>query len=54
MKTIIKMLKPWIKTILIAQMKSNEDKILTAIFTKDQRENSAIGRTARADCYCSL
>ena len=34
MKTIFKMLKPWIKSILIAQMKSNEDKIVTIILQK--------------------
>jgi hypothetical protein len=34
MKSIIKMLKPWIKKILIAQLAANEEKIITMILVK--------------------
>lgn len=34
MKSIFKMLKPWIKSIIVAQMKSNEDRIVTLILGK--------------------
>lgn len=34
MKSIIKMLRPWIKKILVAQMAANEDRIITLILKK--------------------
>jgi len=34
MKSLIKLLKPWIKKILIAQMAANEDKIILLIAKK--------------------
>lgn len=34
MKKLFQIFKPWIKKILIAQMASNEDKIVTAILQK--------------------
>ena len=48
MKKIIKMLKPWIKKILIAQLAANEEKIITMILVKSGNKIPLAGEQLEA------